>query len=78
MKNEKLIEILERIHPGVDYETCENLIDSRELDSLTMIVLVAELEDAFDVSIPASEIIPDNFNSAERIGMMLARLAEEG
>lgn len=78
MNDGKLIEILERIHPGVDYASCEDLIDGHVLDSLTMIVLVAELEDAFDVSIPASEIVPDNFNSAAKIGMMLARLAEEG
>ena len=38
-----------------------DLVDSRCIDSLTMIAFVAELEDAFDVEIPPVEIVPDNF-----------------
>lgn len=74
---EKLIEILEDIQPGIDYETCEMLIDGHYLDSLSIISLIAELEDAFDISIPAVEIIPDNFNSAKRMMAMIERLQEE-
>lgn len=74
---EKLIEILEDIQPGIDYETCETLIDGHYLDSLSIISLIAELEDAFDISIPAVEIIPDNFNSAKRMMAMIERLQEE-
>ena len=36
---EKLIEILESLRPEVDYETCEDLIDGRYLDSLTILSL---------------------------------------
>ena len=38
---------------------------------------IAELEDEYDITIPAIEIIPDNFNSAERIMKMIERLQEE-
>ena len=38
---EKLIEILEELQPEVDYETTENLIDGRYLDSLTILALVS-------------------------------------
>ena len=48
---EKLIEILEDIQPGVDYATCENLIDGQILNSLTILALVAEIEDAFEHAI---------------------------
>ena len=48
---ERLIEILEDIHPDVDYATCTNLIDGHILDSLSIISLVAELEDEFDITI---------------------------
>ena len=58
---EKLIEILEDLQPEVDYETNEELIDGRYLDSLTILSLVSEIEDEFDVEIPTVEIIPDNF-----------------
>ena len=74
---EMLMDILWDIQPDIDYENCEELIDGHLLSSLSIIALVAELEDAFDVTIPAVEIIPENFNSAERIYAMLTRLQEE-
>ena len=74
---EKLIEILEDIKPDVDYATCTSLIDSHILESLDIISLIAELEEEFDITIPAIEIIPDNFNSAERMMKMIERLQED-
>lgn len=75
---EKVIEILEGIVDGVDYENCETLIDDNYLDSLAIISLVGELEDEFDIQIPTVEVIPDNFNSAKAIYNMVKRLQEEG
>ncbi len=74
---ERLIEILEEIQPEADYETCTTLIDDHYLDSLSILSLVAELEDEFDITIPATEIVPDNFNSAQRLWDMIQRLQEE-
>ena len=74
---EELLEILNDIQPGVDLENEKHLIDDHLLDSLSIISLVAELEDTFDVTIPAVEIIPDNFNSAEAMLEMLQRLQED-
>ncbi len=75
---EKLIEILEEIQPEVDYSTCTDLVDGHYLDSLSILSLVADLEDAFDITIPTVEIIPDNFNSANSLWKMILRLQEEG
>ncbi len=74
---EKLIEILEELQPEVDYEVTENLVDGRYLDSLTILSLVSEIEDEFDVEIPTVEIIPANFNSAKSIWALIERLQEE-
>ena len=74
---DELLEILNDIQPGVDFENETHLIDNHLLDSLSIISLVAELEDTFDVTIPAVEIIPDNFNSAEAMLEMLQRLQED-
>lgn len=74
---EKLLEILRDIQPDIDYETCEDLIDGHLLDSLSIIAMIADLEDTFDVTIPTVEIVPENFNSACRIYAMLTRLQEE-
>ncbi|WP_418742841.1 phosphopantetheine-binding protein [Enorma massiliensis] len=48
------------------------------LDSLTIVALVSELEDAFDITIPAVEIVPANFNSLEGMWNMVQRLREAG
>ena len=75
---EKLIEILQEIEDGVDYENCTTLIDEGYLDSLAIISLVAEIEEEFDVQIPTVEIVPNNFNSASAIWNLIKRLQEEG
>lgn len=74
---EELIEILEDIKPDVDYEKCTTLIDDHFLGSLQIISLVAELEDAFDISIPTVEIKAENFNSAKALWTMVQKLKDE-
>ena len=73
-----IIDILEELKPGIDFETEQGLVRRRVLDSLTIITLVSELEDAFDITIPAVEIVPANFNSLEGMWSMLQRLREAG
>ena len=73
---DRLIEILEELQPDVDFNTAENLIDGRILDSLTILSLVAEIEEEFDVEIPTVEIIPSNFNSAKSIWALIEKLQE--
>ena len=68
---DEIIEILEDLRPGVDYATCTTLIDDRYLDSLAIVALVAELEDAFDISIPAVEVVRENFNSVQAMHKMV-------
>lgn len=74
---EALYEILEDIQPDVDYANESHLIDDHILSSLSILSLVAELEDEFDITIPAVEIIPVNFNSARAMWDMIQRLQEE-
>lgn len=75
---EQLLEILTDIAPDLDFASEKHLIDDHLLDSLSILSLIAELEDAFDVTIPAVEVIPANFNSADAMWSMLRRLEEEG
>lgn len=74
---DKIYDILEDINPDIDYRTQTDLIDAHLLDSLSIISLIAELEDAFDVTIPAVDIIPENFNSAKAMYALVTRLSEE-
>lgn len=75
---EQLLEILEEIRPDLDFANCQDLIDGHHLNSLDIISIVAELEDAFDVTVPTVEVIPHNFNSAQNLWAMIQRLQEEG
>ncbi|HIT25763.1 MAG TPA: acyl carrier protein [Candidatus Enterenecus avicola] len=75
---DRLLELLEEIRPDLDFETCQDLIDGHHLNSLDIISIVAEVEDAFDVTIPTVEVIPHNFNSAQNLWDLIVRLQEEG
>jgi acyl carrier protein len=73
---EKLIEILNDLHEGIDYETEEGLIDNGILDSLDIVTLVTEIDSEFDVRIPPEEIVPENFNSAKALFALIEKLDE--
>lgn len=73
----ELIAILEDIEPGVDYATCTTLIDDHILDSFGILSLVSEMEDAFDIEVSPSELVAENFNSAESLWKMICRLKED-
>lgn len=75
---EQLLEILEEIRPDLDFANCQDLIDGHHLNSLDIISIVAELEDAFDITVPTVEVVPHNFNSAQNLWAMIQRLQEEG
>ena len=74
---EKLLAILNDLHPDVDFTDNNELIDDGILDSLDIVTLVTEIDAEFDVTIPAEEIIPENFNSAEAILALLEKLQGE-
>ena len=73
---EELLSILREIHPDVDFETCNTLIDDQILDSIDIVTLVAEISDAFDVEVPPEALVPENFNSAKALWEMIQRLDE--
>ena len=73
----ELLEILENLHPEVEFETCTTLIDDKILDSFDIITIISEINEEFDVVIPAEEIVPENFNSAQALHELVTRLADE-
>ena len=72
-----IIDILSEIAEDVDFDACTTLIDDGLLSSLDVIQLIGALNDEFDISIPATEIIPGNFNSVDAICAMVKRLEDE-
>ncbi len=74
---DEILEILEEINPDIDFESCDTLVDDGILASLDIVSIIAELSDAFDITIPARDIVPENFNSAEAMYAMVQRLLDE-
>lgn len=74
---EVLLEILSELHPEVDFETCDTLIDDKILDSFDIVSIIAEISEQFDVTISAEKIIPENFNSAEALYALIQELEDE-
>ena len=72
-----IIDILSEIAEDVNFDSCTTLIDDGLLSSLDVIQLIGALNDEFDISIPATEIVPDNFNSVDAICAMVKRLEDE-
>lgn len=53
------------------------LVDERFLDSFDILAIINAIDDEFDIAVPAKEVVPANFNSAQGIYEMVLRLAEE-
>lgn len=74
---EALLKILQELHPEVDFDTHESLIDDKILDSFDIITLISEINEEYDVRIPVDEIVPKNFNSAKALYALIERLLDE-
>lgn len=74
---DEILDILNGLQLDVDFEVCDTLIDDGILASLDIVTIISELSDAFDVTIPAREIVSENFNSAAAMWEMVERLLDE-
>ena len=79
---DELLEILNEVKPGVDFENDTDLIGHGVLDSITMVTLVMELNDAFDIEITPVDIVRENtaqtvrrqrFQPPEPVNLILAQ-----
>ena len=74
---EELIELLQDVRDDVDFETCDDLIDGKILTSFDIIQIIAAINETFDVEIPATQVIPKNFNSVKALYAMIEKLQED-
>ena len=72
-----IIEVLEDVREDIDYEQEKKLIDDGILDSFDILSIISALNEEFDITIPAKDIVPENFNSAEAMLAVVQRLVEE-
>lgn len=71
---DELLELLEDIHPDVDYKSETNLVTNGILKSFDIMMLVGDISDAFDVDIPVEKVVPENFESAAAIYALIQSL----
>ena len=74
---EELLDIMNEINPDVDYETEDNLIDGQVYDSLSILTLIAEICDTFDIEIGPKWMRNENFNSAGAIWKMIQAIQDD-
>lgn len=72
-----MLEILRELHPEVDFENETSLIQDSILDSMDMVSLIGEINDAFDVEVAFDDIEPENFDSVDAMVALVQRLQEE-
>ena len=74
---EEFMNILSELHPDVDFEKEERLVEDMILDSFDIVSLISEINEEFDVTITAKDMIPENFNSAKALYALIQRLEDE-
>lgn len=68
----KIIAILNDIRPEFDFnEPVNNFIEAGMLDSFDLVTLVTSLDEAFEISIDGTDILPENFSNIDSIFNLL-------
>ncbi|MGD0088179.1 MAG: acyl carrier protein [Verrucomicrobiota bacterium] len=65
--------ILKTIRPELDFSQSKDFIGEGLLDSFDVVTLVSALDKKYGVSIPGTEIVPDNFKNLEAIETLLRK-----
>ncbi len=71
---EELLEILNDVRDDIDFDNTADLVSGKILTSFDIIQLISTLDDEYDISIPASEIVPANFDSVQAIYELIQKL----
>lgn len=66
---EKIIEIIKEVSPmgAEDIDGDTELLDSGIIDSFDTVSLILELNEEFEIEIGVEEILPENFETPEKI-----------
>ena len=77
--NEKIIQILQDLHPEIDFsKENRDLVASGILESFDIVQIISDLETEFNVKISGLEFTPENFASVASIANLVSsKLKEE-
>lgn len=73
---EQFIAQLKKLKKGVDFEHETKLFDDGYLKSFDIIQIISMMDREYGIAVPPSQILPDNFNSAQAMWDMMQRLED--
>jgi acyl carrier protein len=68
-----IAEILKEIRPEFDFAASKDFMADGMLDSFDMVTLVAALDKHYGISIPGTDIVPENFQNLGTIEALLRK-----
>lgn len=74
---EKILSLLTKEFPEIDFNADVELIDDGVLDSLSVVEIISILSMEYKIMLPYEEIIPENFNSIDAMVAMIKKYVKE-
>ena len=69
----KIMEMMAELQPYAEVDETTDLLGEDVLDSVSVLALVQELEETFDIEIMAEEITAHNFKDVRSIASMIKK-----
>jgi acyl carrier protein len=71
---ERLLNLLNEIHPDEDFALSENFIQDGLLDSFDVVLLVTLIEKEFSIVIPGQMVLSENFVNLDQLISLIGRV----
>ncbi len=71
---EDIINVLNEVKAGIDYEKEKSLITDGILTSFDIVMLISLLNDKFDINISVMDLVPENFETVTDIEKLINKL----
>jgi acyl carrier protein len=71
---ERLLNLLNEIHPDEDFVLSENFIQDGLLDSFDVVLLVTLIEKEFSIVIPGQMVLSENFVNLDQLISLIGRV----
>lgn len=68
---ERLLMILNKECPDIDFTMDADLVDDGVLDSLSIVQIISVISTEFSIILPLEELLPENFNSVDAMVNLL-------
>lgn len=71
---EQIVEIIREICPTIGELEGVKLVTDKIIDSVELVQIISDLEEAFQVEIDMEDIVPENFDTVEAIWKLIQQL----